>query len=404
MKIVPIVSAVPDKQTIVIEKTSEIEKTRIYYIDKLRLWLTILVIIHHCFFIVMFGWSPYYRPRQIYTANVLVSYLFLSANQAYFMGLFFFLAGLVFGPSLKRKGMKVFVKDRFIRLIVPALVYTFVLSPLLYWFADATWYGPQRGYSVSAGDVWAYFYQNFNSTQFSHMWFTVTLFAFSLIAICILCLVKSWREFACSSQQTMKPLTRMQMFWLQTRFATILFILNCAVRLGMPHGHIWIPIFANLGFVFQYSVAFVAGILANSYKFLDQINKKYLATSLATSIACYFFFEVAQILGPFLGFYGFVILTSFFEQFFAVFWSFTLLVYFKEYQNAPPSNFTARLIAAAYSAYILHAWIVVPLTVALAYTNLYPLVVFLILAIPSVLLSMLLALLVKSIPGSHLIL
>ncbi len=53
-----------------------------------------------------------------------------------------------------------------------------------------------------------------------------------------------------------------------------------------------------------------------------------------------------------LGFYIHSLFLTFFEQLFAVFMSYTVLVVFKEYQNTKPSTFVTKLIGAAYSAYI----------------------------------------------------
>jgi hypothetical protein len=105
-----------------------------------------------------------------------------------------------------------------------------------------------------------------------------------------------------------------------------------------------------------------------------------------------------------LGFYLHSLGLTFFEQFFAVFMSYSLLVLFKEYYNTPPSWLIVKLIGAAYAAYIVHQWVVIPIAVGLAYTNIYPLLVVLILMLVAPILSFLIALLLKAIPGSERIL
>jgi glucan biosynthesis protein C len=139
-----------------------------------------------------------YRPWTIDTpTSTIISSMILSGDQAYFMGLFFFLAGYVTAPSLKRKGPKEFIKDRFIRLIIPVILYELVIFPFLYCFVEGTWYGPQREYTASVQEVWDYYFSNYIFVN-SHIWFCVTLFAFSLTCALVLELVPSWKEFSVS--------------------------------------------------------------------------------------------------------------------------------------------------------------------------------------------------------------
>jgi hypothetical protein len=89
---------------------------------------------------------------------------------------------------------------------------------------------------------------------------------------------------------------------------------------------------------------------------------------------------------------------------FTVFWSYSLLVIFKEYQNGEPSDFFSRLIGAAYATYILHQWIVVPLAAGLAYSNMHPTLVMLILSGVSPFLDWGAGFLLKAIPGASMVL
>ena len=386
------------------------KKPRIYYIDRLRTWLTLLVVIHHCFWVVVAGWTPFYRPWQADTATLVISYMVLSADQAYFMGLFFFLAGLVTGPSLKRKGAHVFLKDRFYRLMIPAILYDFIVFPLIYCFVEATWYGPKRGSTASFGEVWAYYYGQLGGTLFigNQMWFTATLFTFNLILTGVLAIFNKLQT-SVFSQQSMEPISQKNMISLLIKASLLLIVLNYLVRIAMPDGYIWIPVVGNIGFIFQYVVAFIAGLMANTHQFLDQIRKKHLTVTLACSFIFFWVFQLFQtfmyeILRSSMGFYAHLLFITIFEQFFAVFWSYSVLALFKEYQNEKPSMFFSRLIDSAYATYIVHQWIIIPLAVAFAYTDLYPLVVILILAIASPFLSWGAGMLLKAIPGSDIIL
>jgi len=410
------------------------KKSRLYYIDSLRTWLTLLVVIHHCFWVVIAGWLPFIRPWIVDLPTLILGYMILSGDQAYFMGLFFFLAGLVTTPSLKRKGPWIFLKDRIYRLVLPAVLYDLIFFPLLITFVNATWIVPNKSvtysfaevwgnyimglgltwenpiegstYSYSPAEVWAIYYKNLGRTMFvmNQMWFTVTLFAFSLVAVVIIHSVEAWKTFV-FNQHPIQSISQKSMLLLLVKLSSILVVLNYLLRIPFPTGYPWYPFVGNLGFIMQYIVAFTSGILANSYQFLDHVRIAHLRITLSLGIMFYFMFQTFQtylydILRSSLGFYLHTFLVTLFEQFFAVFWSYSLLGYFKEYRNVKPSQFFSRLIGSAYATYIAHQWIIIPIAVGLAYTSLYPIIVILILCVVSPPLAWSAGLLLKAIPGS----
>jgi peptidoglycan/LPS O-acetylase OafA/YrhL len=103
---------------------------RVDWVDRLRVWLTILVVAHHCaatYSSIDGGW--YVQPDgRDSTADLLT--LFMVVNQLYFMGAFFLLSGLFTTGSVDRKGPARFVRDRLLRLGVPIVVYVLVVRPL----------------------------------------------------------------------------------------------------------------------------------------------------------------------------------------------------------------------------------------------------------------------------------
>lgn len=110
-------------------------RTRFYYLDLLRVFLTMLVFYHHS--AVAFGASGgwYYISKETTTG---LTQGLLSASmgidQSYFMSLFFFISAYLMPFSFDRKGMKSFIYDRLNRLGIPLLIYSFLVNPLLiYW-------------------------------------------------------------------------------------------------------------------------------------------------------------------------------------------------------------------------------------------------------------------------------
>ncbi len=107
------------------------QSKKIFYIDHLKVVLTILVVLHHAFITYGAPGGWYYKEATTKTAALIPMTLFVSINQAFFMGFFFFLSSYFIRPSYERKGASRFVADRLLRLGVPLLFYSFILSPLL---------------------------------------------------------------------------------------------------------------------------------------------------------------------------------------------------------------------------------------------------------------------------------
>jgi fucose 4-O-acetylase-like acetyltransferase len=106
-------------------------KKRIFYLDNLRIFLISLVIFHHT--AIAYGASGgfYYIEVDEISVSAILLTIFAAVNQAYFMGLLFLISGYFTPPSYNRKGAGQFVKDRFLRLGVPLLIYALLIGPSL---------------------------------------------------------------------------------------------------------------------------------------------------------------------------------------------------------------------------------------------------------------------------------
>ena len=116
---------------------------RAYYIDRLRVALTALVVCHHA--VLSFDGSPgsvaapwgsvveytTAQPQTPIFSRSISAMWFLNLNQLYFMGLFFFISGYFTPASFDRKGAFAFLKERVKRLAIPCVVYYFVIGPVL---------------------------------------------------------------------------------------------------------------------------------------------------------------------------------------------------------------------------------------------------------------------------------
>lgn len=100
-------------------------------LDALRATMTLLVLFHHA--AITYGasgdWFYHELPADGSRASQLLT-LFVAINQAYFMGLFFLLAGYFTPAALRSKGSMRFAHDRLIRLGLPLLAFGWVLGPV----------------------------------------------------------------------------------------------------------------------------------------------------------------------------------------------------------------------------------------------------------------------------------
>ena len=99
--------------------------------DALRAAVTLLVVFHHT--AITYGAIGGWYYKEIAPSNspgALLLILFCTVNQAWFMGLFFLLAGYYTPPAYDRRGTAGFVRERLLRLGVPLAVYFLLLHPI----------------------------------------------------------------------------------------------------------------------------------------------------------------------------------------------------------------------------------------------------------------------------------
>lgn len=103
--------------------------TRIEWIDRLRIWLTILVVAHHSAdtYSSLGDWYVAFGGKDASATGLT---LFMIANQLYFMGAFFLLAGFFTPAAFDRRGPRRYLRDRLVRLGIPLLFYVVVIRPL----------------------------------------------------------------------------------------------------------------------------------------------------------------------------------------------------------------------------------------------------------------------------------
>jgi hypothetical protein len=126
--------------------TAKAAKPRMYFLDNIKAFLTVVVICHHTIddmrgsndtgavFCILDAVTVLPQPK---TAYAIFANSVLTLNQSYFMAFFFFISGYFTPSSLDRKGFKGFLRDRFKRIGIPAVVYTSIVGPFQIWLIMA---------------------------------------------------------------------------------------------------------------------------------------------------------------------------------------------------------------------------------------------------------------------------
>lgn len=221
-------------------------------IDALRVGTTFLVVLHHT--AITYGAIGGWYYKEIATGRSLSSMLlvfFCTLNQAWFMGVFFLLAGYYTPTALAAKGPWSYLRDRFRRLGVPLLVYGFVLGPITIALAQTA---RGRPFVDTLLALW-------RRAEFEKgpLWFAWALLIFAAIVALWGALVKQG-----DAPATPRPFPSHAAL---LGAALVTGAIAFALRLAWPVGReVW---GLQLGYFASYVVLFVAGCLAAAPRWLE---------------------------------------------------------------------------------------------------------------------------------------
>jgi len=219
-------------------------------LDALRATMTLLVLFHHTAITYGAAGGWFYHEVAPGTApgTKLLSF-FCGINQAYFMGLFFLLAGYFTPSSYARHGAWTYAKERMLRLGVPWLFFGFVLGPATMALAQTAKGEP---FLESLAKLWS-------AGTFANgpLWFAEALLIFSFAFM-------AWKGLA--SRLITKPLAAPSPAFPSNLVIGLSALITgaaaFALRLVWPVGtQAW---GLQLGYFASYIVLFAAGCLAAS--------------------------------------------------------------------------------------------------------------------------------------------
>ncbi len=258
-------------------------------------------------------------------------------------------------PSYVRKGPSKFLRDRVIRLGLPALLFVFVIAPPLVHF---TYAGPG-----SFADTLNWYLPHPSRWDTGPMWFTLGLLIITLI----------WMAFErLRGPVQPKPKVPLKQ-WYLVALAIVMGFGSFIVRFWFPIGtDVWN---FQLCFFAQYSALFVFGILAFKNGWLESIDSKFIKPWTVTLITLVMLGPVLVMGGGALGdagldpFYGGLtwqaFAFSFWFEAYCVAMVVTLLSLFKNRMNRQGA--VARFATDnAFAVYVFHAPVVVGLAMLMS--------------------------------------
>ena len=227
--------------------------SRLYYIDNLRIFLISLVVLLHLNITYGAPGDWIYNESEADMPEIILQGMFNATNQAYFMGMFFFISAYFTAASIKRKTTGKFIKDRLVRLGIPLLVFYFFLKPL----TNFIYYH----FIKHEAATFVGFLTNPRAWGFGPMWFVETLLIFTAIYLLLF-----------NRERTIKmkyPGTgKLVLAALLVGLSQYIIRMWLPVGWSLPHTELQFPFFV------QYIVMLVFGVIAYNNNWLEAISFK----------------------------------------------------------------------------------------------------------------------------------
>ena len=349
------------------------ERARLFFVDNLRILLITLITMLHMSITYGSAGGWYYR-------NVPEGYMSVpltwhnGAVQAFALGLFFMISGYFTPGSYDRKGPRRFLKERLLRLGIPILCYDFVIGPLLAYPLI------QVGARESPGSYFDYltrYYSKFHIGT-GPLWFVESLLIFAVFYVL-------WRGFTKKGSPAVHSDGKIPGNVTIAAFALALGAVSFVVRIWLPIGWTFGPLNLQFPFFPQYICMFIVGIVAYRRNWLvripDAMGRFWLCVGIIFIIVL---FPAIFVLGGALrgditslmgGLHWQCLAYALWEQSVCVAMAIGLVVLLRKRFNHQ-GRLTKAMSASAYTAYIIHAPVLVLVALAIRNITLYPLLKF----------------------------
>jgi glucans biosynthesis protein C len=337
-------------------------QNRMAFIDNLRWVMIVLVISMHAAvtYSHMGGWYFMEDPVPKNLGTRFFFGYYQMGLQAFFMGLLFLIAGYFVPEAYDRKGRGRFLRDRWVRLGIPALFYMLTVHPVIvFWLL--------RDYHKINTPLATSYLRYLLSLRFlgssGPMWFTVALFIFCSIYV----LIRNVRPAADAATRDAPLPTQGQIVALIVVMGLSTFL----VRIIQPMG----TSILNMQFCFfsQYILLFVVGVLARRRNWLLRIPYQFgmrwlrlaliqgslvWVTALGAIVAMHTEKNVAG------GFTWESAVVCFWESFFCIGCCLGLIVFFRERFNHQ-GRFARWMTDNCFAVYLFHPPMLIAVTLGM---------------------------------------
>ena len=363
----------------------------LHYLDHLRVAVTVLVIAHHASqaYAPLSGAWPISNPTKSAVLDP-----FQAVNAAFFMGLFFVISGYLAPGAYDRRGAGAFLKTRFIRLGLPALVFAvFVFGPMEY-------LGMRE--RLSLGKFISHLHRSGWRGLYFHLWFLLHLLVYSVgYAL--------WRLVTKRINVRARSNGKLPWHAVLLVFVIIFALITRVVRFRYDINQ-WVPLLylipTEVAHLPQYIGMFVLGVLAYRFKALDRLPTAVGMVWLGIGVISAGWFYVDFLFGkslmmslPIRGKGVGPLVWSAWEALTCVGLGVGLLVLFREWINKKAGRLMSAVTRAQYGAYIIHFLVVFGVQAGLADLPLPAFVKFVLATTFGAILSFGISHLVLKIPG-----
>ena len=362
--------------------------SRLAYLDNMRIYLIILLIVHHSSIAFGGGGDWPVEDPSVNEINEAFLTFFTVVNQSYFMSAFFLLAGYFTPRSLEKKGPTSFLSDRLTRLGIPLLVYTTLIININQFLVQVVW--------LKEPFTWLWEYNP------GHLWFLQALLLFAVIYVIYRGFSDRYRSQKRSQVYPDRfPSNRALIFTI-----VVLAILTFMVRIFVPIGE-WVGGFQLAHFV-HYIFCFFIGILAYRGDWFSRLQKSQALPWGIVALVVLPLFLVIAVLGGTLegdeqaaklvgGLHWQSFAYSIWESIMLIAVLTFLLYFFREHFSRAGA-LAITLAASVYTVYIIHQTLVTAVDIMFIPMSIPTIVKFVFVSIISVPLCFGLAILIRKIP------
>jgi glucans biosynthesis protein C len=229
-------------------------RSRLAYLDNLKILLVAGVITLHATITYGFDGSWYLESYDEMTGAVVDALtVVLGTGWLFGLGLFFLISGRLTGPSLDRKGARGFAKDRLVRLGVPLVAYTLLISPVME-------YVDYRENGGGTEAFWPFVRDQVWSLAPGPAWFLEALLLFSLA-------YALWRALRPPAEPpSREPLRGRRVAAVALAISVTSFTAHLAFPIGSEQFHV------QLGMFPQYVILFSLGVAAGRRGWLETLT------------------------------------------------------------------------------------------------------------------------------------